>query len=129
PILFAASQQAEQALTGCTLVSVTDVPATTAEAPAPMPATTAPVLRASDADADPEGPVALGLTDLTVRFPSRGGPVTAVAGVDLEVRAGETVVLVGESGSGKSTTAAVAAGLLGQAAQVTTGTHTVFGTD
>ena len=145
PILFAASQQAEQALTGCSLLSVTDVAGTAAEAPTPTRDTSRPVTHTSGADTRTaaqtdgaagapagraaDGPVALGLTDLTVRFPSRGGPVTAVTGVDLEVRAGETVVLVGESGSGKSTTAAVAAGLLGASAEVSTGTHTVFGTD
>ncbi|GAA4513306.1 dipeptide ABC transporter ATP-binding protein [Brevibacterium yomogidense] len=145
PILFAASQQAEQALTGCSLVSVTDVPGTTAEVPTTTRDTARPTTHTSgaafrtdthaegQAAAHPgpaaDGPVALGLTDLTVRFPSRGGPVTAVTGVDLEVQAGETVVLVGESGSGKSTTAAVAAGLLGTSADVSTGTHTVFGTD
>lgn len=35
----------------------------------------------------------------------RAGEISAVAGVDLDVRRGETLGLVGESGSGKSTTA------------------------
>lgn len=45
---------------------------------------------------------------LIKRFPpvrGRGRALTAVDGVDLELRAGETVALIGESGSGKSTVA------------------------
>ena len=50
-------------------------------------------------------------TDLVKDFPIRGGVfartvgyVSAVAGVSLEVRPGETLRLLGESGCGKSTT-------------------------
>lgn len=44
-------------------------------------------------------------------FKTKRGDVPAVAGVDLEVRAGRVLCLVGESGCGKTTTARMAAGL------------------
>jgi glutathione transport system ATP-binding protein len=47
----------------------------------------------------------LDITDLTVRFPTDRGTITAVSSLDLSIADGETVAVVGESGSGKSVTA------------------------
>ncbi len=63
--------------------------------------------------------VVLSIEDLDVRFATEHGPVHAVRGLWLDVRAGEVVALVGESGSGKSVTALAALGLLPRTAQVT----------
>jgi oligopeptide/dipeptide ABC transporter ATP-binding protein len=53
----------------------------------------------------------LELRDLRVRFNVPGGTLSAVNGVDLVVRAGESVGVVGESGSGKSATCLAVLGL------------------
>jgi oligopeptide/dipeptide ABC transporter ATP-binding protein len=54
----------------------------------------------------------LRLDGISVSFARRGDWVEVVSGVDLIVRAHETVGLVGESGSGKSVTCMTAAGLI-----------------
>ena len=66
--------------------------------------------RADDArtnDAD----VVLAVDDLHVSFPGEDGPVHAVRGLDLTLRAGESLAIVRESGSGKSATALAIMGL------------------
>ena len=56
---------------------------------------------------------------LTTTFPVRGGPVTAVDGVDLVVHEGECLGVVGESGSGKSVTFLSVLGLVRHPGRVT----------
>ena len=56
-----------------------------------------------------QAPAALSATDVVKRYPVRGGvgregaSISALDGVSIELREGETVALVGESGCGKST--------------------------
>ncbi len=64
-------------------------------------------------------PVMLEISGLSIRY----GPVTAVDGVDLTVRAGEVVALIGANGAGKSS---ILKGVLGLAAA--TGSIAVAGT-
>jgi len=54
----------------------------------------------------------LEVDDLAVSFDIRGGRLTAVDGVSLSIRPGETLGVVGESGSGKSVMAYSLVGLL-----------------
>ncbi|NUP26652.1 MAG: ATP-binding cassette domain-containing protein, partial [Nocardia sp.] len=54
---------------------------------------------------------AVAVADLTVRFSSKRGEVTALHEVDLQVRRGEFISIVGPSGCGKSTLLKVVAGL------------------
>ncbi|MDR6866037.1 peptide/nickel transport system ATP-binding protein [Microbacterium resistens] len=60
----------------------------------------------------------LEIRDLRVEFQTDDGPVQAVKGIDLDVRAGEVLALVGESGSGKSVTAMAVLGLLPRTAAI-----------
>jgi putative ABC transport system ATP-binding protein len=52
------------------------------------------------------------------RFGTGGGQVTALGGIDLDVRAGELMMLVGPSGCGKTTLISVVAGILNQDAGI-----------
>ncbi len=49
--------------------------------------------------------------DLTVRFPTEDGYVTAVEGLSYSVQMGKTLGIVGESGSGKSVSSMAVLGL------------------
>jgi peptide/nickel transport system ATP-binding protein len=76
-----------------------------------------PDLRPRKQPMGPEAPVQFQARGLTKVFESGGWfrrkrSVLAAEGVDLEVRAGETLGIVGESGSGKSTVARLAARLI-----------------
>jgi oligopeptide transport system ATP-binding protein len=76
-------------------------------APSPSPdatSTAAPILKVSGVEKT--FPVRSGV------FGRQSGTVSAVAGVDLELRPGETLGLVGETGCGKSTLARLIMGLL-----------------
>lgn len=53
----------------------------------------------------------LTLDAIQLTLPSSAGPVEILRGVDLSVRAGETVAIIGPSGSGKSSLISIAAGL------------------
>ncbi len=64
------------------------------------------------------GEVVLEVSDLAVQFRTEEGLVQAVRGVDIEVRAGETLGIVGESGSGKSVTMLAVMGLLPRTAKI-----------
>ncbi len=58
-----------------------------------------------------EPPIQLSIRGVTKRYEGSAGTVTAVDGIDLDVRQGEFVCLVGPSGCGKSTLLSLIAGL------------------
>jgi peptide/nickel transport system ATP-binding protein len=60
----------------------------------------------------PREPALLEIDNLVVHFTTRHGVVQGVRGVNLAVRAGETLGIVGESGSGKSVTVQSVMGLI-----------------
>jgi peptide/nickel transport system ATP-binding protein len=78
----------------------------------------------------PPPEVLLAIDDLSLVFPTFRGPVRALNGVSLEVRAGEIVGVVGESGCGKSVTMMAATRLLPKgAARITGGRIEILGRD
>ena len=74
-------------------------------------------------------PVVLEAKGLTVTLPETPGNPAVLRGIDVTIRAGETVCLVGESGSGKSVTSLAVMGLLPQALRVAGGTISLQGRD
>jgi putative ABC transport system ATP-binding protein len=75
-----------------------------------MTATIVPVDGAGPGRVDASQPV-IGVRDLVKTYPLPAGDFTALAGVDLQVHAGEFVTVVGRSGSGKTTLLNVLAGI------------------
>ncbi|MEO0542400.1 MAG: ABC transporter ATP-binding protein [Pseudomonadota bacterium] len=76
----------------------------------------------------------LTIDNLTVQFPTRKGPFTAVRDAALTVEPGQIHGLVGESGAGKSTIGAAVMGLLQGSGRITNGTvslqaDTISGSD
>ena len=71
----------------------------------------------------------LRVEDLTVKFPTADGVVTAVEDLSYDVRLGTTLGIVGESGSGKSVSSMAIMGLHDQRRTRITGSIRVQGTD
>lgn len=66
---------------------------------------------------------------LQVAFTTRHGTVTALHGIDIALKAGETLGIVGESGSGKSVTSLAVMRLLDRAGRITGGRVVFEGRD
>ncbi|MDG1531562.1 MAG: ABC transporter ATP-binding protein [Paracoccaceae bacterium] len=71
----------------------------------------------------------LKVENLSVRFPSRFGDITAIEDVAMSIAPGEIHGLVGESGAGKSTVGAAIIGLLQAPGYVATGSMSLGETD
>ena len=73
------------------------------------------------AEAAPSAREVLSIRDLHISYFARGEEIKAGRGIDLTVRAGETLALVGESGSGKSSVAFATMRGLDAAGRITKG--------
>jgi peptide/nickel transport system ATP-binding protein len=71
---------------------------------------------------DTVAPPLLAVSDLSVEFAPRRGPVRAIDRVSIHVGKGETLGVVGESGSGKSVTSYAVMRILDRAGRIADGT-------
>ena len=71
----------------------------------------------------------LAVEDLTVRFPTEDGFITAVSGLSYSVELGKTLGIVGESGSGKSVSSMAVLGLHDTKSARITGSIRIAGTE
>jgi oligopeptide transport system ATP-binding protein len=76
-------------------------------------------MRSTRGIAEMAGATLLQVRGLSIRYPTPRGPINAVCGVDLDVRAGEFLGIVGESGSGKTQLLLSLLGLNAPQAQLT----------
>jgi peptide/nickel transport system ATP-binding protein len=74
-------------------------------------------------------PALLSVRGLKTRFATRKGPVTAVDGIDFEIRKGEVIGIAGESGCGKSVTSLSILRLLPENGEVSGGEIVMNGRD
>jgi peptide/nickel transport system ATP-binding protein len=96
---------------------VTDLPPVDAagsdgDDPAASAAVSAPTNGERPQDHPGEAPLLITVRSASKTFRQSGQSVRGLLGVDLDIRAGETVGLVGESGSGKTTLARVLMGII-----------------
>jgi peptide/nickel transport system ATP-binding protein len=83
---------------------------------------------AAEAARTSEAPI-LDIRDLRVEFPTRRGVLTAVDGLSLQVKPGETLGLVGESGCGKTVTGLAIVRLIDHPGRITGGSILFKGAD
>ncbi|NMP26539.1 ABC transporter ATP-binding protein [Rahnella sp. SAP-1] len=69
------------------------------------------------------------IRNLSIHFPAADGEKTAVSGLNLQLRRGESIALVGESGSGKTVTARCLLGLQDAKARITADRFMIDGED